>query len=1015
MRRHKFIAIIGLFFANIVLSAQSMEENPVVRETLDEMFEHIDKSKVPTGLLRDYAFELVDFSKYDGKILSDSNIVDYSRFEAMLRSIRSSAVGVKPFNIVGNVINTIIGNQISGRIPIGVALYKYNYIAEDALTSSKIVYSNGQVYDSYTEDNEWVNPYESEYIFGFSPMCNIVTGGTYAFSFPSIGILTNQTISKMEFDSGIGTGYKIVTAGSTTSVTYSSAGNYELKLRITLSDGTVLQGHSIMFVSDGLGSGELSVAVPSNNCKSFISSQAYNGVTTTAKVRWLYKYGNNKITNPYIIVEGFDPASILPPYGVTCLDMEDSDFINTLRNEYDVLYVEWDSSEEYMQANAYLLIDIIQWINDQKAANGSNARNIVHGKSMGGLIVRYALCRMEQDDVEHETSCYISHDSPHHGANIPLGALYAAHSLLSFVYGSNIPVDLSDYEYYAGVAQQYLYANGVRQILMNSLNKYGVLDNSFHEAWQDELDGMGFPQGDDGMPLRNLCITNGGQIQQYGNHYLYLHGRASLNVWTELFNIFVGSSIINVVFGPSEPSLALLNSLIGSTSISVSFEINPYASNSSKLAGMNVTYTKRFLWLFDIDYTIYEYNKYAPSSGIPIDIMPGSYYSAFLEPASDLIQDLNDIKLSYPLLNIDLTTECADRIMFIPSASSLYIGCGNMEPSVSMFDVNYTADNIKSYSHPYDAVIFTNGATEHISYPENVAEWIMNQQSILIEGPISPVNNDVYSVANLTGTILWRTSNRNIAEIDSSGKITVHKNGFITIYADCISTDHSSQVTLEKRVMIGMPNFTLSDISFNPSSKTKYLSFVPNDSEFDKFKEDLPVVYHWGINYNSTTRWTESTSNYYSLNTANYSSSGISFIVVYVYATNGISISDTYSIVFPGTNSDLDPVPSIPPFIMVNSDAEFFLPSSMVLESAVTKSSRDQIKLVLDDELEIIVDRDADSASIMQKLIEMDAFTGMISNMQPWGTDEIMLIKVDIYEENDYLCTQLMKILYKDI
>ena len=153
MRRHKFFAIIGLFFANIVLSAQSMEENPVVREALDEMFEHIDKSKVPTGLLRDYAFELVDFSKYDGKILSDSNIVDYSRFEAMLRSIRSSAVGVKPFNIVGNVINTIIGNQISGRIPIGVALYKYNYIAEDALTSSKIVYSNGQVYDSYTEDH----------------------------------------------------------------------------------------------------------------------------------------------------------------------------------------------------------------------------------------------------------------------------------------------------------------------------------------------------------------------------------------------------------------------------------------------------------------------------------------------------------------------------------------------------------------------------------------------------------------------------------------------------------------------------------------------------------------------------------------------------------------------------------------------------------------------------------------------------------------------------------------------
>ena len=39
----------------------------------------------------------------------------------------------------------------------------------------------------------------------------------------------------------------------------------------------------------------------------------------------------------------------------------------------------------------------------------------------------------------------------------------------------------------------------------------------------------------------------------------------------------------------------------------------------------------------------------------------------------------------------------------------------------------------------------------------------------------------------------------------------------------------------------------------------------------------------------------------------------------------------------------------------------------------------------------------------------------MISNMKPWGTDEIMMVKVDIYDENKYLCTQLMKILYKDI
>ena len=332
-----------------------------------------------------------------------------------------------------------------------------------------------------------------------------------------------------------------------------------------------------------------------------------------------------------------------------------------------------------------------------------------------------------------------------------------------------------------------------------------------------------------------------------------------------------------------------------------------------------------------------------------------------------------------------------------------------------MYNVNYTADNIKSYSHPYDAVIFTDGATEHISNPENVAEWIINQQRISIEGPVSPVNNAVYSVSNWAGTVSWRTSNHNIAEINSSGKLTVYQNGFITIYADCLSADHTSQVTLEKRVMIGMPDFTLSDISLNPSSKIRYLSFTPNDSEFDSFKDDLPVVYHWGINYNSVTRWTESTSNNYSLNTPNYSSSGVSFIVVYVYVTNGVSTSSTYSMTFPGTNSDLTPVPSIPPLVIVNSDAEIFQTSSDVIDDLGTKSINNQVVLILNDEVEISVDRHSDNSTILAKLLETDAFMTMISNMKPWGTEDIMLIKVDIYDEDDYLCTQLMKILYKDI
>ena len=43
---------------------------------------------------------------------------------------------------------------------------------------------------------------------------------------------------------------------------------------------------------------------------------------------------------------------------------------------------------------------------------------------MGGLIARYGLSFMEQNSMNHETRLYISFDSPHLGANIPVSFQY---------------------------------------------------------------------------------------------------------------------------------------------------------------------------------------------------------------------------------------------------------------------------------------------------------------------------------------------------------------------------------------------------------------------------------------------------------------------------------------------------------------------------------------------------------------------------------------------------------------
>ena len=75
-----------LMFGNYTnLSAQtSIEENNVVRADLNMMFARLLVQEKPTtGLLRDYAVDLVDLDDYDGSKLNDSTFVNHIIFDVI--------------------------------------------------------------------------------------------------------------------------------------------------------------------------------------------------------------------------------------------------------------------------------------------------------------------------------------------------------------------------------------------------------------------------------------------------------------------------------------------------------------------------------------------------------------------------------------------------------------------------------------------------------------------------------------------------------------------------------------------------------------------------------------------------------------------------------------------------------------------------------------------------------------------------------------------------------------------
>jgi hypothetical protein len=91
---------------------------------------------------------------------------------------------------------------------------------------------------------------------------------------------------------------------------------------------------------------------------------------------------------------------------------------NFMNEGYDPVFVDWQNSHDFIQNNAQVLKAVINEINQTKVGNN---QLVVIATSMGGLVSRWALREMENAFQPHYVSHLICHDTPHQGANIPIG------------------------------------------------------------------------------------------------------------------------------------------------------------------------------------------------------------------------------------------------------------------------------------------------------------------------------------------------------------------------------------------------------------------------------------------------------------------------------------------------------------------------------------------------------------------------------------------------------------------
>lgn len=351
--------------------------------------------------------------------------------------------------------------HLAGRLPIGVIHYVYNVIDTLALQNNLLQIQDGLLYDVQDRPT-------SSYIYQTSTvvaaLADSVSAGSIEFIFPvSLQLKnTSEDVSNIEIDFSDGNPVVILTPGAATTVNYSTIGEKVIRFLVRFSDGTQQLSYSYITVTPAISSGDGAARLtsdPSTPCsttyvKSAIAFQGYEermAIQGLGEVSTYYANCNDqRLRKPIIILDGFDPMDQRKAPKIYKEDLKYNDINNNEKNlvteynsqGYDIIILNFpvyqsgshpgriipsiripdytDGGADYIERNAFVLMRLIDSVNAILVANGSFEKLVIIGPSMGGLISRYALAYMEQHNMPHNTRLWVSFDSPHNGANIPI-------------------------------------------------------------------------------------------------------------------------------------------------------------------------------------------------------------------------------------------------------------------------------------------------------------------------------------------------------------------------------------------------------------------------------------------------------------------------------------------------------------------------------------------------------------------------------------------------------------------
>lgn len=779
-----------IFFAILLLiayipyrsNAQTETTLSTIVQSISSVYEDLDGPYVHTGYLRDKAVDLIKFPAHTGVALTDSNYVDAFLFRDLFRTMNYARASSAASQYNPDSIFSALTNSVNGYVKLQTALFKYNFIVENAIEDSLLTYhlSTGKV--SYKEVSGVIqNPYDSTYVFMLSAGQSIHEGSLVFFYLSDLAPIGNCSVSGLEIDFDDGGGFISTGNSQVKIISYTSLGKKDVKARVTLQDNTVLLSHTYLQLYNAtqttpLSGGELEMVQPDD---SFTVS--YNGISAKCTYKISASHDGHA-KKPFIYVEGFDHpvlaaltnGNIQQLYGSPTggnydyYSVYSSNLSATLNNNnYDFFYVNWNNPEADIKQNAILLDRIITQINILRPADGSDERSVLVGHSMGGLIARWALVQMENDHREHLVGCFVCQDSPHLGAVVPIGAQYALRDIYRCLFGadgnsgfSNCQKLKTAFDNIVGVMD----CTSARQMMYNYIDSSSSLNNSIHNQWQYDLNEIGFPKGDYGYPIDNLTIVSGGDLGS--------------------------SELSESIFSSTLSLTSLVQQLIqmSFSNFTVTLKIDRDRGPGTEVAKIVIFYTH--LSNVSISPKVFVIKESSHESSVATgayDIVRGSFLGA---------DDMTNFVIPIPSLFFSIFGNC--KIVFVPTASAFALING-YNSDLYTYPPTPEYNKFVSYCLEEDPMRHDKSLNSYI-------DWIIKYAKLKLNGPEGLIlDGDSFSLSNSPSSLgfSWSSSDESVATINNSGSVSISSPGYV-IRLDCSATEiHPKQYWHYFQTLIG--------------------------------------------------------------------------------------------------------------------------------------------------------------------------------------------------------------------